>query len=435
MKYVVFLLTGLVVAVGSVQAQTEATLHSKSGLSDYLRYLDAHNPVLKQEAHKIEAAKAAIELAGALPDPSLNLGIFAQEVETRVGPQKQKLGVSQMLPWRGKRSLQTRLAEEEAWRTQEQREAQRLELHFQFKNLYADYFFIGKALVINQEHLVLLENLEKVVDTKYRSGETGYANLVRIDVEMDRFKDRIATLKDLAQPTRAAMNAMLNREPEAPIAYPQMLHDAVESDWLLKAESVIVESLEKTNPRMRASHHAINKADTARSQAALNRKPDFKLGVDWINTGSAIMPGVSESGKDPLVFSVGVNIPWNKRKYNALERVAGEQYLASVEAQNHLGNELAAQLKRAFFDYRDALRKIELYRDTVIPKAKESLSVIIMAFEHDVSAYLDVIDAEQTLLEFALSMNQAMAGRTRALARIELISGAPIPLNSSGHGH
>jgi len=437
MKRTIFVLVTFVImsGYGAAQDGENPTLHSQSHLSDYLRYLDAHSPVLKQESHRIEAAIAAEEIAGTLPDPNLNLSVFAQEVETRVGPQKQKLGVSQSLPWKGKRSLQTQLAQEETYRVQENREARRQELHFKFKNYYADYFFIGKALVINQEHLVLLENLEKVVDTKYRAGETGYTNLVRIDVEMDRFRDRIASLKDLALPTRAAMNAMLGRAIEAPINFPKMLHDARESAWLLEAEPIISQSLMKTNPQMRASQHLVTSRETARSLAQLKRRPDFKVGVDWINTGSAVMAGVPESGKDPLVFSVGVNIPWNKRKYNAMERVAGEHYLASVEEQNNLEYQLTAQLKRAFYDYRDALRKIELYRDTVMPKARESMSVTLMSFEHDVSGYLDVIDAEQTLLEFALSMNQAMADRTRALARIELISGVPLPLNSPAHGH
>ena len=41
---------------------------------------------------------------GALPDPRLTYRYFVEEVETRVGPQRQAVGLSQTVPWPGRRA-------------------------------------------------------------------------------------------------------------------------------------------------------------------------------------------------------------------------------------------------------------------------------------------------------------------------------------------
>ena len=73
-------------------------LDNNSTLEDYLAYAALSNPQLKAAFMEWKAAMYKIPQAGSLPDPRFNYAYFIREVETRVGPQEQKIGFSQMFP-------------------------------------------------------------------------------------------------------------------------------------------------------------------------------------------------------------------------------------------------------------------------------------------------------------------------------------------------
>ena len=69
----------------------EEPLPEKATLSDLLDYVQKHNPALKAARARWNAARAAIGEVGAWPDPKVSYGYFLEEVETRVGPQEQRV--------------------------------------------------------------------------------------------------------------------------------------------------------------------------------------------------------------------------------------------------------------------------------------------------------------------------------------------------------
>jgi len=84
-------------------------------------------------------------------------------------------------------------------------------------------------------------------------------------------------------------------------------------------------------------------------------------------------------------------------------------------------NSLSSQLKMTLYGFRDAERKIDLYRDALLPKARESLKVTESGFRAAKSSFTDLIDAQRILLEFALSYERALADRSQALAKLEML--------------
>ena len=94
------------------------------------------------------------------------------------------------------------------------------------------------------------------------------------------------------------------------------------------------------------------------------------------------------------------------------------------EAQRLLS--LEASAARALFDYRDAERKLRLYRDSLVPKAEQSLKATSAAYEAGAGDFLDVLDAERVLLEFHLSRERALADRVRSFAELEMLTGTDL---------
>ncbi len=74
-------------------------------LDDLLVQALRQNPELEAARLKWEAMQERPRIAGSLPDPMLSYGHFFQNVETRVGAQNQRIGLSQRIPFPGKLSL------------------------------------------------------------------------------------------------------------------------------------------------------------------------------------------------------------------------------------------------------------------------------------------------------------------------------------------
>ena len=132
------------------------------------------------------------------------------------------------------------------------------------------------------------------------------------------------------------------------------------------------------------------------------------------------------------MVSLSMNIPIWREKYAAREREARARYLAALHARAQKENSLTATAQRTLFEHRDAGRKIALYRDVLIPKAKESIRSTETAFRAGSATFLDLVDAERSLLEFELSFERALANRAQRLAELEMLVGHTLSDGTQG---
>jgi outer membrane protein TolC len=400
---------------------------TRLSFSDYLGMILERNPALQASVHVWASAQEKPKAVSSLPDPQLGFRYYVQEVETRVGPQKQALGLTQRFPWKGKRKLAGKLAGASAKQAGEHHEALRRRLFEEFKQGFAEYFYIHKAIELVRMESELLKELESVVTIRYMAGSAGYTEMLRIQVEMDRLEDRVKSLKDLARPVLAALNAILDRPPVTQVELPETL-----ASWIperqVAASDAWLTNVDENNPELRAITFQAEEAAQAVSLARKNFFPDVTVGVEWINTGSSAMPNVEDNGKDPIILTFGVNLPVWRGKYRAEAAMAEQKRMAAMRQREDEENRLVAELEMVLYGYHDGLRKIALYRETIIPKARESLEVTRKAFESNESEYLDLIDVERTLFEFELAYVRAVADTVKALASAERITGEALLL-------
>ncbi|MFO7919287.1 MAG: TolC family protein, partial [Nioella sp.] len=91
---------------------------------------------------------------------------------------------------------------------------------------------------------------------------------------------------------------------------------------------------------------------------------------------------VNPAGKVPVpvVVGVSVNLPVWLDKYAAGVREAEARYWAALKARAERENTLSSELKMVLYRFRDAQRKVDLYGDTLVPKAQQSLKATEAAF-------------------------------------------------------
>lgn len=400
-------------------AANEMSLPADPGPADYVAYAARNHPGLRAAFDRWQAAVKKASGAGTLPDPEFTYGYFIEEVETRVGPQKQKLGLMQKFPWWGTLAARKDAAAQEAQAARQAFEQTRLELFRRVKTAYYDYWYLARSLEVTQRHLELISNLEQVALTRYKAGAVPNSVVVQAQVEQGRVADRLSSFKARRKPLQAQINAAIGQPVGTALPFPTTLPDldtAVHDETLLK-------HLRDRNPELRRLGHLESAAHERVQLAGKEKYPDFALGVDTVRTDPARNPGVAESGKDPWMAMISVRIPLWQGTYRADVQAAKHLQSAVVRQRKDREQMLTADLKMALFQLRDAERKMDFYEKALIPKAKQSLHVARQEFETGKSEFSTLIDAERLLLEFQLAYHRARADRGTYWAKVEALSG------------
>ncbi len=400
-------------------------LTDESSLPDYLTYAALKNPALEAAFNKWLAATERVPQVKALPDPRFTYRYFIEEVETRVGAQRQSFELAQTFPWFGKLALRGDAASEAANVAKQQFEQQKLLLFYQVADAYYELYFLGRAIAIVTENRDLLIHFESVARTRYKVGAGSHPDVIRAQVETGKLEDRLRSLQALRHPIVARLNAALNRPPAAPLPWPGEVA-ATPTDF---TDEQLVNWLAESNPQLKALDAEIARREHRLALARKDYFPDVTLGVGYIDTNNSTGGRhPSDDGEDPIIAMVSVNLPIWRDKLAAGVREARHLRLSAVSARANRLNTLNSELSMAIFRFRDAERKINLYRDTLVPKARQSIKAMEASFRAGKGSFLDLVDAERILLEFELAYERALAHRMQRLAELEKLVGKKLPL-------
>ena len=420
-RVVIFLIIAANCFANSSQLSSDANIPVT--LQDYLQEAALNNAGLKAAFEQWKAAVEQITQAKALPDPKFTYGYFIREVETRVGPQKHKLGIMQVFPWFGEIEARTDAAAATAKAARKRYEAEKLKLFFNVKNAFYEYVYLAGAVDIAKENLELIKHFEEVARTKYIGAAATHPDVVHAQVELAKLEDNLKTLEELRKPVVARLNANLNKRSFEMLPWPQ-------KEKFQKVEvsrQKIIELLKAKNPELQTLDF---EAEAAKHRVELAKKkfwPDIGVGIDWIQTDSALASGTRDSGKDPIILMFTMNLPIWRQSYKAAELQAKANVIRTSQQKIEAENTLIARAERAIYDFEDSFRKIKLYGDILVPKAQEWVEASEAAYEGGTIDFLSLINAQQKLLEFQLRYERAITDYQENLAELEMLSGAELP--------
>jgi outer membrane protein TolC len=406
-------------AVNSTPRALADSIHTHSTLAELIDHAVANNAALHASQLRWEAARQSVIQARGWPDPKLTYGYFAEPVETRVGPQEQRIGVMQPLLWFGRLKAAGDVASQEAAAALADCEAARLNVIQRVKGAWFDLYILERSLQITRENTDLLKQLEAVAQAKFRAGGT-MSPVTKAQVELGKLQDRVSSLNELREPLESRMNALLNRAEGSPLPSPTTL---TAGDASLPESSVLLAWQEEASPILNALSSRMEKENHAVRLARKQGLPNLGVGVDYIVTGPARVAGTPDSGQDAIIAMFSLDIPLWRGKYNAAVREAQARRDAAESALTDQSNQLAAQLQMALYGFHDAERKANLYSATLLPQARSAFNVARESYETGSADFLNLIDAQRVLLEFELEHQRALANREQARASVEMLVG------------
>ncbi|HHN77155.1 MAG TPA: TolC family protein [Phycisphaerales bacterium] len=404
------------------QADDTAVFTEPVDPEGFVRYALLQNPGIEAAYQRWVAAVERLPQVSALPDPRLTLAFFLDEVETRTGAQQARVGIQQRFPWPGLLERRKDAAALEAVAAWYEFESERLDVTERVLSAMHDLAALDRIIAITTENRDLLASFEDVLRARYRVGAGSHPELIRVQVELGQIEDRLEKLRATRPVYVAELNAAMNRPASTHVdpfdPPPGRVLDA-DADQLAHIAR-------QSNPTLLAMDQRAERQLALEDVAKKEGMPDFAVGLDTIITNEAGSP-VPESGDDPVLLTFGVDIPLWRDKYDAAVRQAVAARLAIARERDEKANAIAAAVHRAWFEHTDADRRVRLYENTLIPKARESLRASLASFRTGESTFLDLLDTERTLLEFDITVERARADRGKALARLNTLTGGEIP--------
>ncbi|EDY85174.1 outer membrane efflux protein [Verrucomicrobiia bacterium DG1235] len=411
-----------VLGVSALFGQNDGVASQLSSLEDYLARAQAANPQLDAFEKRYEAATQRIPQAAALPDPMLQVTSFVESVQTRNGPQENALMVNQRIPWFGKLDAREKATSEQAEALWYAYQGQQLMLARMVSKMYYEYGYTQRATQLTRENLDLLAQLEPIVEEKVKAGGDLNA-LLRLKVEIGKVNDRLQSLQQKRVTQSAQLSELLALPESTLLPWPEWQKPGLVSP---RATSLL-ESIESNNPQLQMLERKIASAAARIELAKLESRPDFTVGLNYVQIGDLDTPAMSpDSGKDAWGVTFGVNIPlWSKKNRAAQAEAASSQQAIQSEYQNRL-NALKADLASSLSSLTDANRRLELYGEELLGLAEQAVENSRMSYQGGRTGILEVIDSERSLLELQLLYWRAAADAWQQLVAAQTLANQPI---------
>jgi outer membrane protein TolC len=276
-------------------------------------------------------------------------------------------------------------------------------------------YFLNERLRVNRETLALLGQLEQLARTQVEAGKATLQDVLRAEIEQDRLKTEIVNLDDSRNPMLAQFKAALGMKADQPNPPIPAQFESTPMD--LTSEQLFADALAR-NPRLKAMEAEVRMAETGIRLARTSKLPDFNLGVEADAKASPVM----------VRPTLGVTLPIWRDKIAA--EIGSAQALKSA-AQARLSAEqiqLAVEFADKSFMYREATRNLELLTRSLLPKARQALEVARSGYSSGKVDFINLLDAERSLLEFQQAEVEARTRRELVLAEVSLlIVGVPPP--------
>ncbi len=368
-----------------------------------------NNPRLVSAKKRYEAEKAMIPQASALDDPWI--GIEYEQIPRKTfdfGDAPMRMySASQMIPFPTKlftrRSAQKSAAEASYQRYKEVEK----QLIANVKSVYSGLFLVYKAIEINKENKVLLEQLEKTAATSFSLGKASQQDALKSQVEIAKIDNELIMLEQRRQVQIARLNILLNRPPEQALGTPKIGEQNVEVSLIEE----YYKSAGEKRPELLAYQNEVKRQKALYSLAWQEFLPDFMIEAEQREIGSEL------DGWDAIVK---VKVPlWFMQKQNFGVKQAKSE-LQMIEAEyNDVKNMVLLEVKEAHSMMESLIKLAVLYKTSFIPQAEQTLKASLTGYGAGQVDFLNLLDSQRMLLEFKLQYYGILADIEIAKADLE----------------
>ncbi|GAA4956385.1 hypothetical protein GCM10023314_32610 [Algibacter agarivorans] len=331
-----------------------------------------------------------------IPNTEFGVGYFVSEPETRIGAQRFRVSVKQMLPWFGNITARENYISSLADAKHEDIVITKRKLMTKVSQSYYVLYAIKAKQEVLNENVNLLKTYETLALTSVEIGKASAVDVLRLQMRQNELEQLLDVLSQQFLAEQTNFNKLLNRDKGIEVTLVNELMMPSE-DFEINSENL-------------ALHPELMKYDklyqSVEQSEFLNQKessPMIGFGLDYIHVEKRPNMDFSDNGKDIIMPMVSLSIPIFNNKYKSQTRQNRlQQQEIEAQKQERL-NVLETILDKAIND-RISARINNATQTKNLKQAKDAEDILIKSYETGTIDFNDVLDIQELQLKF--QMNQ-----------------------------
>jgi len=338
------------------------------------------------------------------------LGVAPLSIGSSRAPLGYEVGISQRLPWFGKRSLEASAAAAEAGASKSDYEATKRDLALSALVLYDQYFVAVRSIEINAHHVELMRVMQSAAIAQFQSGRGAAQDSLQAEAELAHMEHDTAILTSQRDVTIAQMNELLHRAPELPLPPPPRDLPASAMPRASDAERLERVALGQRS-EIAAARQRAQAAQARADRASREYYPDITVSTSYNSMWD--MP------EHRWLVGLGFNLPiqTERRAGAAQEGLAMRAQFESEAA--HLSDAARTQVFVARKQLQESEHVLGLFEKRLLPVARDQIDAARAGFTASQNPFLAVVQAEKNLRSVELEYQLARADCDRHRAELD----------------
>ena len=371
-------------------------------LQSYIKEAEANNPEIQAFELRYNIAEEKVNEANWIPNTEVSAGYFVSEPETRVGAQRARIGVKQMLPWFGTITARENYATAMADAEYVDITIAKRKLALSVAQSYYSLYSIRAKQAVLDENIQLLQTYEQLALTSVEVGKASAVDVLRLQIRQNELQQQKEVLEEEFTAEQTAFNNLLNRESMMTVdVVPEM--EIPQEDPFYDNEALAL------NPELLKYdklYESVAQSELLNQRESL---PMIGFGVDYLPVTERSDVNFSDNGKDVLMPMVSISIPIFNNRYKSISK-QNELRQQEIETQREQRlNVLESAFAKAQ-SQRNQARIAYNIQDRNLKQAQDAEEILVKNYETGTIDFNDVLDIQELQLKFQMNQIESVKG-------------------------
>lgn len=391
-----------------------------TSLQELVQEAEAKNPQIAAAYHGWQASRNVAKQVSAFPETQVSVQQFSvgsprpfagysNDDFAYVG-----IGVSQDIPYPGKRNLRAQVAEHEAESVEAQVDSLRRTVMGNLKMVYFRLAYIQQTLRVLQKSDELLNQVQQASEARYRVGQGNQQDVLKAQLQHTKILQEIAHHHQEEGLLEAQIKQLLGRSQESTDIIPETL--------LVRAfpytATELLQRAREQNPDLRSKQASIRQQESRVELAHKNFRPDFNVQYTYEHTASQF--------RDYYMAGFGIRLPNRGRQKAELAEAQENQERAEKELDAE-SQRVLSEVQQEYVKAKTAEERLKIYSDGLLPQADSTFRSALTAYQSNRQDFESLLSGFLDVLNLDLEYRSELVEHELALAELERLTGVNVP--------
>ena len=376
------------------------------------------NPDLLSARSSVGIAAGQVWQAGLYPNPSAS--VTSSEISFEGGSANTIVGVTQPIVIGGRLRAAIAAADAEQAAKLADVERVRLEVFGRVIELHARVLELDAQLKLIEELISIGQQTLDIAETRFEARAVSEPDVIRPRVELYQLRADQQRIVQELMAVEKQLGLMLNTDQVSA----NRLEASISMTPVALDEKRLIAAVENGHPALLVADRKIESTQANIQRIRAERVPDLNISAGV---------GYSEENDGSIAeIGVGTEIPlWDRRQGDMMSARFELMKLRQDKAATR--NRLLSDLADAIGEYDAAREQLRVIRDDVVPEAQRAFDQIDESYRAGRASFIDLLDAQRTLMQSRRTLIQLAGQASVAWARISVITGMEGLLSAVHH--